>query len=74
YAIPLECVPAREATGFVVSLRHSGAPAFKGRWSANYVCGRCGAVLCDGIRPGLFVGIIFQCLCGQYGRVPVPPG
>jgi hypothetical protein len=68
-AIRLECVAARQANGFVVRLRRHGTPAFKGQWSTDYVCGKCGAVLCEGVRPGLFASVVFQCCCGEYGRV-----
>ena len=47
-----------------------GAPAFRGYSEMDYVCGSCGMVICDGIRPGAFAGIVFHCgACGELNRV-----
>jgi hypothetical protein len=47
-----------------------GAPAFAGASDTDYVCGRCHAVICAGVRNGAFVGFVFQCSCGQFNRGP----
>jgi hypothetical protein len=70
-AIRLDLVTASEARGFIVPASSDGAPAFRGHWSFDYVCGRCERVLCEGVRPGLFYDVVFQCRqCGRLNRVP----
>lgn len=66
----LERVPASLANGFVVAANRDGLPVFKDHGPADYVCSHCGAVLCEGVRPGRFAGVMFQCHCGALNRWP----
>jgi hypothetical protein len=69
--VPLEILSAAEAhkrpSAHVVV---RGAPAFAGSSDTDYVCGQCHAVICAGVRDGAFAGLVFQCSCGQFNRVP----
>ncbi|HTT69612.1 MAG TPA: hypothetical protein VMG32_00205, partial [Anaeromyxobacteraceae bacterium] len=47
-----------------------GAPVFTGPGDLDYLCGACGMLLCEGVRPGLFVGVLFACRCGAENQVP----
>jgi hypothetical protein len=69
--VPLEIVSAAEAHRRPTPpIAVRGAPAFSGTSDTDYVCGRCGVVICEGVRPGAFAGFVFQCSCGQFNRVP----
>jgi hypothetical protein len=70
--IQLNLVPSREAKGFIVKVV-DGEPAYKGPGPANYTCGRCGAVLCEGVRAGILAALVFQCSCGGFNKIPPPP-
>ncbi len=69
--VPLEILSTAEAhkrpSAHVVV---RGAPAFAGSSDTDYVCGQCHAVICAGVRDGAFAGLVFQCSCGQFNRVP----
>jgi len=71
--IALDLVPSREAKGFIVRI-DAGRPAYTGPGPANYTCGRCGAVLCEGVRAGILASVVFQCSCGEFNRTrPASP-
>ena len=72
--IRLDLVPSREAKGFIVRIE-AGRPAYTGPGPANYACGRCGTVLCEGVRAGILAAVVFQCSCGEFNRIrqPSPP-
>jgi hypothetical protein len=45
--------------------------SFSGGGPLDYACGDCGALLCDGMRPGQLVGLVLRCdLCGSTNVVP----
>ena len=67
--ITLDLVPAPETGVYVVRIG-AGTPVYSGPGPANYVCGRCGAVLCEGVRAGMLASVIFECSCGEFNRVP----
>jgi hypothetical protein len=69
-AIRLRVVDAAEASGFVVSPSPNGTPVFDGPGDIDYQCGACGEVLCHGVRPGLFSGVMIGCRCGAFNHVP----
>jgi len=66
--IRLDLVSSRDAKGFIVRL-DPGKPAYKGPGPANYACGKCGAVLCEGVRAGILGAVIFQCSCGEFNQM-----
>jgi len=71
--IRLDLVPSREAKGFIVRI-DAGRPAYTGPGPANYLCGGCGAVLCEGVRAGILAAVVFQCSCGEFNRIrPASP-
>ena len=41
----------------------------KGPGSANFLCGACQSILCEGMERGQIVQIVFRCpQCGSYNR------
>jgi hypothetical protein len=47
------------------------AAVFRGHSDIDYVCGKCDAVICEGIRAGALKGLIFFCVaCSAIIRVP----
>lgn len=47
------------------------AAVFRGHSDIDYVCGKCGSLICEGIRAGAFKGLIFFCVaCSAIIRVP----
>jgi hypothetical protein len=67
-ALRLEPVSAAWANGFVVAAQ--AGPVFHGPGPADYLCGACDLVLCEGVGTGLFRGVMFRCACGALNRVP----
>jgi hypothetical protein len=48
----------------------AGAPIYRGPGRVDYLCGQCGAVLCDGVSPGMFSSLAFACRCGAVSALP----
>ncbi len=72
--LALDVVSPGDAMGFIVPTPAPWAPAFEGRWDIDYVCGRCGRVVCQGVKRWLFAGIVFRCVaCNALNRVPGAP-
>jgi hypothetical protein len=71
----LELIPLRRRVTLTVLTRNGtssivvppgpgGGPAYRGPGPADYLCGECGAVLCDGVSLGMFNALAFACRCG----------
>jgi len=67
--IRLDLVASLHVKGFIVRIE-AGRPAYTGPGPANYACGRCGAILCEGVRPGILAAVTFHCSCGEFNRIP----
>ena len=59
--------------GFMVPPAAGGHPAYRGHRDLDYVCGSCGQLLAEGVAPGAFANIAFQCPCGAANLVPPAP-
>ena len=68
--IKLNIVP-KPAQGTRTLIESKISPAFKGEGETNYVCGNCGAVLAEKVRPGQIKNIVVLCpKCGKYNEFP----
>jgi hypothetical protein len=66
----LEAVDLGDAAGFVIPSNPDRSATYRGRGELDYACGNCGALLCIGVRRGLFRSLLFSCACGVLNRVP----
>jgi hypothetical protein len=67
----LEVLPNPHTAYFwIVGCRLDGQPVFRGRWDTDYLCGACGAALCEGVKDGMMAQLWFECSCGALNRVP----
>lgn len=68
--IKLKVVPKPgERTRTVIESKVS--PAFRDEGDFDYVCGNCGAVIAEKVRPGQIRNIVVHCpKCGQYNEFP----
>jgi hypothetical protein len=70
-SVTLEIVSRSYQSYFwIVGQRGDGQPLFRGHWETDYLCGACGATLCEGIRAGMMSHLWFECACGALNRVP----
>jgi len=67
-AVFLDVVPEHGQGDLVVRVE-PGRPVYVGRGWASYACGRCGAVLCEGVQDEFVASLVFLCSCGSYNRV-----
>jgi hypothetical protein len=58
--VVLDVLPLGASFGAIVPARSDGQPAFLGDRTLDYVCGRCGALLAQRVRHGMFACIVFQ--------------
>ncbi len=65
----LSVVAHRDMPAIVVPPGRGGGPAYRGPGEVDYVCGGCGAVLCDGVSLGMFAALSFACRCGALNRL-----
>jgi predicted RNA-binding Zn-ribbon protein involved in translation (DUF1610 family) len=67
----LEAIAQTDARTTPMPPSKSGGPTFVGNGLTNYVCGRCGAVICERMRTGQLKGVVFTCGgCGHLNRAP----
>lgn len=66
--VALDPVDLSDAAGLVIPATRSAT--YRGWGDLDYCCGECGAVLCIGVRRGLFRALLFACACGALNRVP----
>lgn len=62
--VALSVIPTGAAPAVVVPPGLAGVPIYRGPGGVDYLCGRCGAVLCDGVSRGMFASLAFACRCG----------
>ncbi|MBN1130682.1 MAG: hypothetical protein JXA71_16965 [Chitinispirillaceae bacterium] len=67
--------PPEGSTATVLVQQDASAPVVTGKGEipdpVDYVCGRCGNLLAQYVRPGQFRNIVFYCRkCSSYNRVP----
>jgi hypothetical protein len=60
----------RATAASVVPPSREGGPAFNGAGDVDYVCGCCAALLCAGVRRGMFASLAFACGCGAVNTIP----
>ena len=66
--VALHPVDLADAAGLIIPSNRSAM--YRGWGDVDYVCGTCGALLCIGVRRGLFRALLFACGCGALNRVP----
>ena len=69
HGFQLTVIARHDTPAIVVPPGRGGGPAYRGPGEVDYLCGRCGAVLCDGVRPGMFRVLAFSCHCGAVNGV-----
>jgi hypothetical protein len=65
----LTVISPRETLAIVVPPGRGGGPVCRGPGEVDYLCGECGAVLCDGVSRGMFRVLTFSCHCGALNGV-----
>jgi hypothetical protein len=64
YSQRLAVIARCDTPTIVVPPGRGGGPAYRGPGEVDYLCGECGAVLCDGVMLGMFQALAFACRCG----------
>lgn len=67
--IVLDVLASGDTAGIRVACGSRGV-SYRGAGPADYACGRCGAPLALGVRPGMFSFMVFECRCGAMNRLP----
>lgn len=62
--VTLAVLPEGAVAAVVVPPGLVGVPMYRGPGRVDYLCGRCGTVLCHGVSRGMFVSLAFACRCG----------
>jgi hypothetical protein len=66
--VRLSVVPSNRRREFVVRVEPD-RPLYIGPGRTRYLCGGCGAVLCEGVHDGFVASLVFECPCGELNRV-----
>jgi len=66
--IRLSTVPSNRRNELVVRVEPD-RPLHVGPGRTSYLCGSCGAVLCEVVHDGFVAALVFECPCGQLSRV-----
>ena len=66
----LKVIPEPEEGTASVLVQKNKVPTFKGDGEDNYLCGKCKFTICEKIKHGQFVNIVFKCPnCESYNTI-----